>query len=208
MPCRVLIVEDEEMPRQLFEIFVKADDRFTLSSSISNAALAPDLCRAGKVDLILMDVCTVLGESGLEAAAIIKKEFPEIRIIIVTSMPEYSFLARAKEAGVDSFWYKEANKEHILAVMERTMRGERVWPDQTPTVLFGAATNHDLTDRELQVLRELPTGESNAEIAEKLCISAGTVKRHVENMLAKTGFHTRTELVAEACRLGIVLKDF
>lgn len=208
MPYRVLIAEDEEMPRQLFEIFIKTDDRFVLSSSISSAALAPDLCRAGKVDLVLMDVCTALGESGLDAAAIIKKEFPRIKVIIVTSMPEYSFLERAKEAGVDSFWYKEAKKEHILDVMDRTMKGERVWPDQTPTVPFGNATNHDLTERELQVLRELPTGESNAEIGEKLCISAGTVKRHIENMLAKTGFHTRTELVAEACRLGIVLKDF
>ena len=208
MPYRVLIVEDEEMPRQLFEIFVCSDKNYTLAGSVSNAALAPDLCRSGKVDLVLMDVCTALGESGIAAAERIKKELPKVRIIIVTSMPEYSFLARAKNAGVDSFWYKEANKEHILAVMDRTMRGERVWPDQTPTVVFGAATNHDLTERELQVLRELPTGESNAEIGEKLCISAGTVKRHVENMLAKTGFHTRTELVAEACRLGIVLKDF
>ena len=129
MPYRVLIVEDQEMPRQLFEIFVKSDPRYVLAASISNAELAVDFCAHIRIDLILMDVMTELGSSGLDAAEEIKKKYPEIRIIIVTSMPEASWLKRAREIGVDSFWYKEAQKEPILAVMERTMAGERVYPD-------------------------------------------------------------------------------
>ena len=208
MPYQVLIVEDQEMPRQLFEIFIQGDERYLHVGSITNAMLAIEICRVKKVDLILMDVCTDLGSSGLDAAEEIKKEFPGIRIIIVTSMPEYSWIERARRIGVDSFWYKETHKEGILDVMNRTMEGEQVYPEDTPLVMIGETTNNEFTVRELEILKELITGDSNAKIGERLGVSAGTVKRHIENMLNKTGFHTRTELVAEAGRLGIVLKWF
>jgi len=206
MPYNVLIVEDQEMPRQLFEIFVHSDARFRHVGSISNADLAIDFCRLGGVDLILMDVMTGLGSSGLDAAKAIKKEFPAIRIIIVTSMPESSWLARARRIGVDSFWYKEVQKEPILEVMVRTMAGESIYPDETPTVSIGYTNNHDFSDRELDVLRELITGDSNTEIGQRLGIAPSTVKYHVQNMLQKTGMHTRTELAAVARSLGIVIK--
>ncbi len=207
MAYGVLIVEDQEMPRRLFEIYVGGSKQYELKGTLTNAALAPDLCNGGDVDLVLMDVCTALGSSGLDAAEVIKREHPEIKVIIVTSMPEYSWLKRARQIGVDSFWYKDAGKESILNVMDRTMAGERIFPEETPLVQLGMATNHDFTERELEILKELITGDSNAEIGERLGISAGTVKRHVENMLGKTGFHTRTELVAEAGRLGIVIRS-
>lgn len=207
MAYGVLIVEDQEMPRRLFEIYVGGSKKYELKGTLTNATLAPDLCNGGNVDLVLMDVCTALGSSGLDAAEVIKREHPEIKVIIVTSMPEYSWLKRARQIGVDSFWYKDAGKESILNVMDRTMAGENVFPEETPLVRLGMATNHDFTERELEILKELITGDSNAEIGERLGISAGTVKRHVENMLGKTGFHTRTELVAEAGRLGIVIRS-
>ena len=206
MPYRVLIVEDQEMPRQLFEIFVKSDPRFWHVASISNAALAIDFCRHGGIDLILMDVMTELGSSGLDAAEAIKREYPAVRIIIVTSMPESSWLARAKKIGVDSFWYKEEQKEPILAVMARTMEGEHIYPDETPNVQIGCASSRDFSDRELDILRELITGDSNAKIGERLGIAASTVKYHVQNMLDKTGMHTRTELAAVARSIGIAIK--
>ncbi|MCR4669191.1 MAG: response regulator transcription factor [Clostridia bacterium] len=206
MAYKVLIVEDQKMPRQLFELFIDSDEAFELAASISSAELAIDFCRRGGIDLILMDVMTGLGSNGLEAAEQIKAEFPEIRIIIVTSMPEASWLSRAREIGVDSFWYKEAEREPILEVMRRTMDGESIYPDETPLVALGSVSNHDLSERELQVLRELISGDSNAEIGARLGISASTVKWHVQNLLEKTGMHTRTELAAAARSLGIVIR--
>ena len=208
MHYQVLIVEDQEMPRQLLEIFIGQNKNYQHMGSTSNAILAVDLCRLKKVDLILIDVCTDLGSSGLDAAEEIKQEFPEIKIIIVTSMPEFSWLNRARMIGVDSFWYKEAHKDSTLEVMDKTMNGERIFPEETPCVAIGNTNNYEFTRRELEILKELITGDSNAKIGERLNVSAGTVKRHIENMLNKTGFHTRTELVAEAGRLGIVLKWF
>ena len=206
MSYRVLIVEDQEMPKQLFGIFVRSDARYTHVASISNADMAIDFCRHGRVDLILMDVMTELGSSGLDAAEEIKKAYPDVKIIIVTSMPESSWLMRARKIGVDSFWYKDANKEPILEVMERTMAGEHIYPDSPPLVQIGNTNNHEFSERELDVLRELITGDSNAEIGDRLGISASTVKYHVQNMLEKTGMHTRTELAAVARSLGIAIK--
>ena len=120
MAVNVLIVEDQDIPRELFEIYIKSSEKFHHLLSISSASAALSVCKAGNVDLILMDVMTELYRSGLDAAEEIKKQFPQIKIIIVTSMPEYSWITRAKEIGVDSFWYKDGQKSRILDVMERT----------------------------------------------------------------------------------------
>lgn len=207
MAYKVLIVEDQDIPRELFKIYVDSSDKFEHILSISNASAALSVCENNKVDLILMDVMTELEHSGLDAAEQIKKEFPEIKIIIVTSMPEYSWLSRARKIGVDSFWYKDGGKSSILDVMERTMEGERIYPDETPLIRIGNTTNHEFTERELDILKELTTGDTNTEIAKRLCISVATVKSHIQHLMDKTGFKTRTELVSEARGLGIVIKD-
>lgn len=206
MAYRVLIVEDQAMPRELFEIYINSSDKFSHLLSVANASAALSVCKNNKVDLILMDVMTALGSSGLDAAEEIKKEFPEIKIVIVTSMPEYSWLERARNIGVDSFWYKDGQKESILDVMERTMAGENIYPDETPLIHIGNTTNHDFTERELEILKELTTGDTNTAIAERLHISLPTVKSHIQHLMEKTGFKTRTELVSEARSIGIVIK--
>ena len=136
----------------------------------------------------LSHLLTGNGESGLDAAERIKRAFPQIRIIIVTSMPECSYLSRAREIGVESFWYKEEQRESLLDVMERTMAGESVYPDATPELQLGLASSYEFTDRELEVLREMTGGDTNQEIAERLHMSVATVKTHILNMLEKTGF--------------------
>lgn len=207
MAYKVLIVEDQEMPRQLFEIFINSSENFEHAGSISSAGAVLPLLSKLNVDLILMDVMTELGLSGLDAAKEVKEKYPDIKVIIVTSMPEYSWLERARSIGVDSFWYKEGKKDNIIDVMERTMLGEHIYPDDTPLIRIGNTTNHDFTDRELDILRELTTGDSNTEIGDRLNISAGTVKYHIQNLLDKTGFKTRTELASEARSLGIVIRQ-
>ena len=207
MAYNVLIVEDQDIPRELFEIYVNTSERFHHLLSVSNASAALSVCQNSRVDLILMDVMTELGHSGLDAARDIKRQFSNVKIIIVTSMPEYSWLARAREIGVDSFWYKDGQKDSLLDVMERTMAGERIYPDETPLIRIGSATNHEFTERELDILKELTTGDTNAEIADRLFISVATVKSHIQHLMEKTGFKTRTELVSEARGLGIVIKN-
>ena len=203
----VMVVEDQAMPRQLFEAFISMSDKFKLVHSIKNADMADIYCEQSRIDLILMDVCTELNSNGLEAAERIKQKHPEIKIIIVTSMPEVSYLERAKAIGVDSFWYKEVSEEPIIELMKRTMEGESIYPDKTPDVSFGNIKSTDLSKREIQVLREVIMGFTNAEIVERLNISQHTVRDYVQVIMEKTGYRTRTELAVKARETGIIIPD-
>lgn len=159
------------------------------------------------VDLILMDVVTENGESGLVAAEKIKKKFPNIKIIIVTSMPECSYIKRAKKIGVEGFWYKEINEQPILSIMEKVINGEIVYPEHLQPVKVGLALSNEFTEKELIILRLILGGYSNVEIAQKLGVSPGVIKNHVANMLLKTGFRSRTQLAVRARETGLVILD-
>ena len=204
---RVMVVEDQAMPRQLFEAFISMSENYTLVHSIKNADMADIYCEKSEIDLILMDVCTELNSNGLDAAERIKQKHPKIKIIVVTSMPEVSYLERAKTIGVDSFWYKEVSEEPILELMDRTMASESIYPDSTPAVSFGNIKSTDLSKREIQVLREVIMGFTNAEIAESLNISQHTVRDYIQVIMEKTGYRTRTELAVKARETGIIIPD-
>ena len=92
-----------------------------------------------------------------------------------------------------------------LQVLDRTMAGESIYPNETPAIQIGNAMSVDFTDAEIRVLRELTTGASNQEIAERLFVSTNTVRTHVTHMLEKTGFENRTELAIEARLSGMVI---
>ena len=203
----VLIVEDDPMARQLLEIYINASEKYNHIQSVESAALAEFCCRTNKVDVILMDVCTAMNASGLDAAEKIKKSFPHIKVIIITSQPECSFIDRANAVGVDSFWYKNSDADEIISVIDRTMSGERVYPDSSPSLKLGDIFSEELTDRELEVLRELVAGESDAAIAEKLFMSLRSVKGHIQSMREKTGFRNRTELAVRARESGLIINS-
>ena len=207
MAVRVLIVDDYTMPRIVFEQVIAGNKRFELAASLPSAEQAVAFCEENPVDLILMDIVMINGISGLEASRRIKEKHPEIKIILVTSMPEVTFLRRAREIGIESFWYKEVQERPILEVMNRTMDGESVYPETTPETMLGNIKSTELTPRELDVLRELTGGLTNQEIAQKMNVSVQAVKMHVTNMLQKTGFQSRLELALHARIEGIVIKE-
>ncbi|MBQ6164994.1 MAG: response regulator transcription factor [Clostridia bacterium] len=203
---RVMIVDDQAISRHFFELTVNGSDRYETVFSISSA-FAADLCLLKKkVDLVLLDIMMNDGFNGLDAAQKLKQTDPGVKIIAVTSMPEYSWIRRAKEIGIESFWYKETDEVSILEVMDRTVAGESVYPTLAPSVRLGNACREDFTERELEVLRELSTGKTNLEAAQALGISEYTVKTHVRQLLQKTGLNSRTELCIQARVSGLALK--
>lgn len=191
---RVLIVEDQRMPRENMELMITESGRYELAGSIGDADLALARCCRSPVDLILMDVCTSGSRDGIDAAAEIKTKFPNIKIIIVTSMAEVGFLDRARAAGADSFWYKDISRERLIDIIDRTMAGEKIFPAATPSVRLGLADSTELTAREIAVLRLVCDGLEYGEIAAKLKISERTAKYHVSNILSKTGYANKTRL--------------
>lgn len=197
---QVLIVEDQRMAREDMENYIQSSGRYCLAASITNAAMAETVCRQSGCELVLMDVCTENDESGLVAAEQIKRTMPQIKVIIVTSLVECSFIDRAHKAGVESFWYKDAG--------DRTMKGESVYPDAPPVVMIGTAKSCDFTPGELAVLRLVVEGQSYKKIAENLSISPETVKWHIKNMLQKTNFDSKTKLAVAVTKKNLIINGF
>ena len=205
MAYKVLIADDQKMVRQMFETVLNGTSDYTIAGMAKTAAETVRICLEQKIDLVLMDVVMGYGMDGLDAAKQIKQECPDVKIMIVTSMPETTYIDRAKEIGVDSFWHKEVQEQPLLEIMNRTMAGESVYPTEMPVIWFGNTISTELTDIEMAVLRELMTCASNKEIGERLFMSESTVKRHIADMLAKTGFKSRLQLAIEARGGGLVI---
>ena len=203
----VLIVDDFLISRQLFESVVNTSEDFCLAASFSEASDAVNYVSKKYVDLVIMDIVMRSGENGLAASKRIKDIRPETKILIVTSMPEITYIDKARRIGAESFWYKEIQEQPILEVMRRTMNGESIYPGNTPVIKLGNAVSTEFTEKEAEVLRELTDGASNREIAEKLGISERTVKMHITNMIQKTGFRSRLELAVKARTGGLVIPD-
>jgi len=207
MPYDVLVVDDQAMPRQLFERIVEDAQGYQLVAAIDSASVADVWCAARHIDLVIMDVVMADGVSGIQATEKIKRSYPKVKVLVVTSMPDAAFLEQARRAGVDSFWYKEVEDVPLVEVMDRTMAGERVWPDAPPAVSLGLSRTDELTAREMDVLREVAEGYTDHEVSERLGMSYHTVRVHVNSLLAKTGCATRTELAIRAVRSGIIVPN-
>ena len=204
----ILIVEDSKMTSSYVERQLNDTEEFNVVMCIENAANAEIRCMKGDIDMILMDVCTADGESGLKAAGRIKSLYPEIKIIIMTSMPEYSFIEKARTCGCESFWYKENSELPLVDICTKTMNGESIYPEAAPVIHIGMADSNDFTEREIMVLRELVSGSTYSDIADNLSISENTVKFHVKNILSKTGFKNTLQLVSDVVEKRLILPNY
>lgn len=204
---RVIVADDQNISRGFFEMYVRAAVGYELAGGFRTAKEAVDHLDEHEADLLILDVMMQDGIDGMSAARLIKEKHPGVKIILTTSASETSWEKEAAQIGVEGFWYKEYDEHGIQEIMDRVMAGERVYPGAAPGVLFGKIKRSDLTERELEVLRELTASLTNDEIAEKLNISANTVKRHLQNIMEKTGFTNRLELAMKAKSLGLVVSD-
>ena len=126
---RVAVVDDQNISRSFFEMYVRSSKRYELIAALPSAEMAVDLVERQPVDLIIMDVLMRWGLDGLSAAEKIKKAHPEIKIILTTSTSETSWEEKAREIGVESFWYKEYDEQSLLEIMDRTTEGEHIYPE-------------------------------------------------------------------------------
>lgn len=204
---RVVVADDQNISRGFFEMYVRASTRYELAASLRTAQEAVAYADSHEADLLILDVMMREGIDGLSAAGQIKRSHPELKIILTTSTSETSWEEKARAIGVESFWYKEYDDHSLIDIMDRTVGGESVYPTLPPEVSFGKIKRSDLTNRELDVLRELSGSLTNEEIAERLHISVNTVKRHLQNIMEKTGYTSRLELAIHVRLLGIVIPE-
>ncbi|WP_215492025.1 response regulator transcription factor [Fenollaria sporofastidiosus] len=207
MTYKIMIVDDQFVSRELFKLYIEQSPEYEVLYCIDTAMFADTYVLKAPLDLVIMDILMNDGSNGLDAAEKIKKLKPNLKIIAVTSMPEVSWMERARKIGIESFWYKDVSEETLIEIVERTLKGESIYPDNTPVVTLGMAKSSEFTPREIEVLRLLTTGAGNDEIAEKLDISQNTVKTHIKHLLEKTGFETRTQLAIQSRVTGFVIED-
>lgn len=201
---RVLIVEDQAILRESLARSVGDQPDMTVVSAIADASEALGVALKERPDMILMDVCTEHDSNGIVAAARIKEQLPECRVIIMTGMPEITFVDQAREAGVDSFVYKNVGIDELFAVMRSTLAGYCTFPKPSESIFSGTAA---LDDVELSILRLACEGKSRREIAAELFMSEGTIKRRISEILNKTGYDNIMRLAVRAVTEGSIVPN-
>ena len=198
---KILLVDDQKILLEgLEQILAPLDDMEVVGSCILSE-MAEEACARLAPDLVLMDICMEGRTSGIQICERLKMRFPQLRVVLMTGMQEVAFLTRAKDAGADSFIYKEASGEEFAACIRATMEGAHIYPDVCTDSTFGG-TETPLTKRELAILRCICSNMSYEEIADALGITKRTVNFHVGNMLAKTGYKSVVGLAVEATEKG------
>lgn len=189
---KVLIVEDHASMRESLTAALTASGEFLIVGEVASADYALDFCKRLHPDMVLMDVCTEGGASGLKAVETIRQYDTDIRIIVMTAFDEISYIPRAKATGANGFVYKSKSLNCFLEVAREVMAGGSCFPE--PKTIPLPQGEAPLTDREMEVLRLMCKHMTNKEIAKELFISENTVKYHKMNMLGKTGFSKAVDL--------------
>ena len=199
---KILIVEDQTMLKDALEYMINGQNDMEVIGGTDDASKALELCKKLKPDLLLMDVVTKNNSSGIRNSAEIRKELPEIKIIIMTSYPDFTFIEEAKKAGAHSFLQKNMDKDHLLYVIRSTMKGMGFYPgpgDSPFAIKF--------TDREIAIIRLICQGVDRDEIAAQLGISESLVKKEITSILDKSGFDSIAKFAIFAVSQGLVAPE-
>lgn len=206
---KVVIVDDHEMVRIGVAAYLSAQPDIEVIGEASNGEEAIETVLSLKPDIVLMDNVMPI-KTGAEATAEILAQWPQAKVMIVTSFIDDDKLYPALEAGAVSYILKTSNAKQIADAIRKTMDGETVLePEATTRVMArmrgtAPALHNHLTDREMEVLLCMARGLANQEIAEELFIALKTVKTHVSNILSKLEVQDRTQAVVYAFQNGLV----
>ncbi|HAM15721.1 MAG TPA: DNA-binding response regulator [Eggerthellaceae bacterium] len=200
---RIVLVEDQTMLRESLAIAIDSQDDMQTVSSLSRATEALDVVARVQPDLVLMDVCTEDDASGIAAAAHIKRTYPGMRVIVMTGVPEITFIEQAHAAGADSFVYKNVGTTELLSIIRSTMEGYSTFP----AAQLGDRTLESLDEEEISILRLVCENKSRREIADELYMSEGTVKRRISTILSKTGYDSIMKLAVHAVSDGYIVPN-
>lgn len=206
---KVVIADDHEMVRIGVSSYLSAQPDIEVIGEAINGQEAVEKVLELRPDLVLMDNVMPI-KNGAQATAEILQQWPEAKVMMVTSFIDDDKLYPALEAGAVSYILKTSNARQIADAIRKTMTGETVLEPEATTKVMArmrgttAALHDQLTEREMEVLLCMAAGKANQEIAEQLFIALKTVKTHVSNILSKLEVQDRTQAVVYAFQNGIV----
>ncbi len=207
-PVKILVVDDHEMVRKGLIGYLETEPGIQVIGDVENGLKAVEFCRRNTPDIILMDL--IMEEmDGIEATKKILAEYPNIKIIIITSYIDKKQIIPALEGGALSYLLKTSKAEDIVIAIKRAMNNESVIQPVIAAKMLDymrkdPEPHSTLTERELEVLRLIGNGRSNQEIADLLFIGIKTVKTHVSNIFGKLDVSDRTQAAIYANRNGLV----
>lgn len=204
MKIKTLLVEDDRYIQRHFIERLSEEPDIELVAALSDAFEAEKRC-GPNIDLVLMDVLTLHKHSGLAAGKRIRKAFPHIKVVIITSLVDPEVLLQAKQGCADSLWYKDHGTEAILDVIRRTMAGQRVFPDFSPSVEMKKCMSQDFSPAQIEILRAFIKGYTYREIAEKFNLSVSGVRYNIAEMVRIGGFKNKEELTTTAIENKLVI---
>lgn len=205
-PISVLCVDDHPLVRKGVAAILANEPDMSLVAEAADGRRAVELFRAHRPDVTLMDL-RLPEMSGIEAIRAIRAEFPEARIIALTSYDGDQDIYRALEAGVRGYLLKEMVHTDVLRAIRVVHRGQRLVPPEVSERLTEYFPEVALTAREVEVLTYAASGLANKEIATRLGTASGTVKMHMQNILGKLEAEDRTHAVTIALQRGIIHLD-
>lgn len=202
-PIRILVAEDHLVARVGVSTIVNMQPDMTVVAEASNGQQAVELYRKHMPDVALLDMRMPI-MSGVEAATAIRAQFPNARMIALTTYGGDEDIRRALAAGVQAYLTKDVLHDELLKAIRAVHAGQTYLPAGVAAALAAQMPRPDLSAREVQVLELIVRGLANKQIAYSLNIAEHTVKNHVKNILSKLGVQDRTQAATAAIQRGIV----
>jgi len=205
---RVMLVDDHQMVRNGLATFLLVHDDLELVGEASDGEEALRVFEEARPDIVLMDL-KMPRMDGVEATRRLLERVPEAHIIALTSFEDETLVQKALEAGASGYLLKDIGADDLADAIRKAHGGKPALAAEATEALFrvarrGHQPGDDLTDREREVLALMVEGLTNPEIADRLVVSAATVKTHVSNILSKLDVSTRTEAVSFALQRKLV----
>lgn len=203
---RILTVDDHALLREGIAALVNAEQGMKLVAEAANGEEAIEKFRLHRPDVTLMDL-QMPGLNGIEAISAIRSEFPNARVIVLTTYTGDVQVVRALQAGARGYILKGHVHRELIETIRAVDAGQKRIPGDIAAELAKHVTDDNLTEREIEVLRLIATGNSNKMIGDQLFISETTVKGHVSNILSKLGANDRAHAVTIGLKRGIIDLD-